>query len=160
MPFSYSAADKTYQDLTKPFARALTRALFETDRLRVIDPQRLDSTLIELKLPVGVPLDSSQVALVSKPLKAEVAVYGDIVSVQKTQEKKGNRVTESLEVTVEAKLVLAATAEILSTARGTGSASIRYREDAKPPSELLTNAALNDGAKKIAEQLVLQLTPK
>jgi hypothetical protein len=159
-PFGYGASDKAYADLPKPMGDSLSRALFETKRLRVIDRQRLDSTLQELQLPVGVPLDSSQIAKVCDKLKAEVAVYGQITSVQKEERKKGKRTVETLQVDAEAKLVFAKTAEILSTARASGSASVAYASDKRPPSELLTNAALADAAKQLAHQLVVDLQPK
>lgn len=160
MPFSYAASDPAYAALTTPLADKLTRALFDTKRLRVIDRQRLDTTLAELKLPVGVPLDSSQIATVCKQLKAEVAVYGAIPAVQHDEARKGNRVTETLAVTVEAKLVLAATAEVLSSGRATGSAAVKYREGSKPPAEVLHSAALADASAQVAQQLVLDLLPK
>lgn len=160
MPFSYTASDKAYAALAGPLGDALTTALIETKRLRMIDKARLESTLAELKLPAGVPLDSAQIATVCKALKAEVAAYGAVVAVQKEQQKKGGKVSESLAVTVEAKLVQASTAEILSNGRATGNAAVKYREGNAPPAEILTNAALSDAANQIAAQLVTELLPK
>ena len=160
MPFSYSASDKGYSELPAPFASKLSSALFETKRLRMIDRGRLDTTLTELKLPVGVPLDSSQIATVCKQLKAEVAIYGTILLVEKESEKYKGKVYETLSITAEAKLVQASTAEVLSKGGATGKASVKYKEGSAPPAEVLTNAALQDAAKQVAEQLVSDLTSK
>ena len=160
-PFAYLSSNKSYADIADPTADHISRALFATKRLRVIDRQRLKTTLIELKLPTdGTPLDSAQLAKVCLQLKAEVAVYGSIASVQKDERRKGKRTISSLKVEVEAKLVLSRTAEILSTARAVGSAQVSYRGDRRPPSDVLVNAALDDAAKQIAYQLVFELEPK
>ena len=160
MNFQYKASDKAYVDAPNAFADQLSRALFDTERLRVIDRQRLRAALDELKLPSDKPLDSAQIGIVAKQLKAEVAVYGDVLSVLKDSEEKKDRVTERMELTVDAKLVLSSTAEILSHGQATGMAVIRYKKNSPPPAEILLNAALADAAKQVATQLVTGLQPK
>jgi hypothetical protein len=160
MEFGYKASNKADQSIADSFAGRLSQALFDTKRLKVIDRERLKSALKELQLPVGIPLDSSQIATVCKQLKAKVAVYGDIITVQREQAQRGSRIIEKLLVTVDAKLVLADTAEILSRGEATGRAVIRYKPASKPPDEVLVNAALTNAAKQVARQLVIDLQPK
>lgn len=160
-PFAYAASDKAYADIAKSVDGHLSTELFATKRLRLIDRERLNTTLTELSLPAGgVPLDSAMIAKVCEKLKAEVAVYGQVLSVRKDEEKRKNRTTETLEIEIEAKLVFAKSAEMLSTSRAVGKAVVVYKDDKRPPSELLVSEALSDAAHQLAYQLVTELQPK
>lgn len=160
MNYGYLASNKEYLPMETGFPDELSRTLFDTQRLRVIDRARLMTSLGDASLPVDQPLNSEQMENVAKALKAEVTVYGDILSVQKDVENHKHRITERLLVTVDSKLVLSNTAEILSRGQATGSAVIRYKEGNPPPAEVLINAALKDAATKTAYLLVADLQPK
>jgi hypothetical protein len=157
MPFEVAAADKSIDGLSRLIADKLTSALFDTKRVRVIDPRRLETTLAEMKLPPDTILDAAQIAAVCKQLDVEEAVYGKVVTVLKQRRPGKRHTTDTLTVTIEAQLVAASTTEVIARARATGTATTTYDPDHAPPQEALVNQALTDAAGQAAVLLVKEL---
>lgn len=126
MPFSYNANLPEHASSVSGLADALAGALLRTDKLRLVERQRMETVLSELRLGATGVVDSKTATEVGKQLGAKLVVLGSIVSISVREEGRSVKIAEKtdrwVEIEAEARLVDVETGELMATGRAFGKA--------------------------------------
>ena len=164
MPFAYKADNAEYAGIEKGLADALASELVKRKKFRMIERNRIDVLLGEIKLQQTGLVDPSAAAQIGKQLGAEAYILGSIVSVSARDEwrsvKFAEKTTRWVDVEAEAKLVDIQTGEMLASGRAIGKSKTAEKHAfGGKAGELATVKSMTDKAvqnltEKLANDLV------
>lgn len=124
MPFAYKAENPEYAGIEKGLADALASELVKKKKFRMIERNRIDVLLQEIKLQQTGLVDPAAATQIGKQLGAQAYILGSIVSVSMRDEwrsvKFAEKTTRWVDVEAEVKLVDIETGEMLASGRATG----------------------------------------
>ena len=124
MPFAYKADNPEYAGIEKGLSDALASELVKTKKFRMIERDRIDVLLQEIKLQQTGLVDAAAAAQVGKQLGAQAYIFGSVVSVSARDEwrsvKFAEKTTRWVDVEAEVKLVDIQTGEMLASGRAVG----------------------------------------
>jgi curli biogenesis system outer membrane secretion channel CsgG len=124
MPFAFKADNLEYAGIEKGLADALASELVKKKKFRMIERNRIDILLEEIKFQQTGLVDPATAAQIGKQLGAEAYILGSVVSVSARDEwrsvKFAEKTTRWVDVEAEAKLVDVQTGEILASGRAMG----------------------------------------
>ena len=170
MPFAYTAQPQEFAGSVSGLADSLAGALVRTGRLRLVERQRVETVLQEVRQGMSGAVDSATAAKIGRQLGAEAVVIGAVVSVAVLDESRSMKFAEKadrwVEVVVEARMVAVETGELIAAAKAVGKAKSAQRqafggqlgELARP--EALVQKALQDIGEKHARELSRNVPPR
>ncbi|MBI4397020.1 MAG: hypothetical protein HY548_07995 [Elusimicrobia bacterium] len=164
MPFAYSVESAPeHAKSVGGLSDAVAGSLLRTGRFRMVERQRVDTVLKEVRLGQTGVIDSASAAAVGKQLGAQTVVLGAVVSLSVREEGRSVKIAEKttrwVEIEAEARLVDVETGELLAAGRAFGKAKSAEKhafggkigELASP--ESLVQQALQGLGEKLARDL-------
>ena len=165
--FQNLSGDKQYTSLLEPFNGNFIVALQKTQCFRLIERKRLNSLLNEHKLKMSGLIDPGKSAEIGKLLGIDAVLVGNLTSVNYNSDTKKAGIakteTEYIDVTVDARIVLIQTGEILASAKSHSYFENTFRSIGKVTTgekadlKLFVKQAIDTAADEIAEDLANQI---
>jgi curli biogenesis system outer membrane secretion channel CsgG len=167
MPFVYSASQPEYADSVAGLQSSLTAALFKTEKIRLVERQRMEAVAAELKLAMTGLTDMNTAMQVGKQLGAKYVILGSVTALSVKDEWRSVLIAEKtdriVEIEGEARMVDVQTGELMGAgkARNKTKSSEKHAfggkigELAKP--EAIIQSALPGLSDKLAAALVKNL---
>ncbi|MDP8219303.1 MAG: CsgG/HfaB family protein [Candidatus Theseobacter exili] len=163
MPFEDRTKDKRHPEIGKIIADQLTNDLFPYKRQRLIERIKIDSILKEANFQQSDYFKEGVIEKIGNQLGAELAVVGSVIDISEKKKKKSIGIASIedtvLLLTLEARVVLIKTGEILVISKWSGNersrrkrALIATTDDAKSWDELLTGL-IDEGSKEMAYEI-------
>ena len=119
--FANQTGDKSYDQLIGSVTGNMIDELQKTKAYRLIERQRLDTVLGELKLSMSGLMDSEKAKQVGKQLGVDAFIFGNLASVKYSRSKQSILIMwtegQQNEVSMDARLVKVETGEIVSSAK-------------------------------------------
>ena len=170
MPFAYSAQPQEYIKSVGGLPDALAGALVRTERVRLVERQRLESLAAEQKLSLSGAVDTNTAVKLGQMLGAQMVVLGAVTSVSVREEGRSVKFAEKtdrwVEVEVEARLVDIETGELLAAGRAIGKTSSAEKHafggtiGELASKESLVQQAVQGMGEKLAADLAKGIRPK
>ncbi len=124
MPFNYKAEDPKYAGVEAGLAQAVSSELVKKKVFRMIERERVDILLKELKYQQTGVVDSSTALELGKHLGAQAYLLGSVISVSVRDEWRSVKFAEKtvrfVDVEAEVKIVDIQTGEVLASGRSIG----------------------------------------
>jgi len=168
--FEDATKDKKFENLGDGIADQLVNEVFEHGKYRLIERKKLDLILEELNFQQSDYLKKDFASKIGEQLGAELMLVGNITEVSEKKNKKsiGIASIKSTEVTIslEARLVLIKTGEIMAISRWSGSDKISSRRALvavtgnENNTDALVYRILKQGVKQIAYDICLKAPKK
>ncbi|HOW89354.1 MAG TPA: CsgG/HfaB family protein [Elusimicrobiales bacterium] len=121
MPFVYSAPQPEYASSTAGLQSALTAALFETKRIRLVERQRMEAVAAELKLAMTGLTDANSAVQVGRQLGAKYVIMGSVTAISVKDEWRSVKIAEKtdriVEIEAEARMVDIQTGELAAAGK-------------------------------------------
>jgi curli biogenesis system outer membrane secretion channel CsgG len=121
MPFVYSAAQPEYASSVEGLQASLTAALFKTEKIRLVERQRMEAVAAELKLAMTGLTDSNSAVQLGKQLGAKYVIMGSVTSISVKDESRSVKIAEKtnrmVEVEAEARMVDIRTGELAAAGK-------------------------------------------
>jgi curli biogenesis system outer membrane secretion channel CsgG len=170
IPFQFKGEQKQYENLSKKMVDLAMDELFNTGRFRIVERNRIDAVLQELKLSQMGIIDSTVANNIGKQLGAEMILLGTLTSIKPIKKRDSLgvmwRETRGFEITLQARLIDIVHGELASTARATGmeaqeeKMALGAKTGVIAPEETLLNKALESAIKILIHDLAQKITPK
>ncbi len=169
-PFEDMTKDKKFKHLGNSIADQLVNEVFEFERYRLIERKKLDLVLEELNFQQSDYLKADFALKIGDQLGAELMLIGNIIEVSESKNKKSIGIASikstEISISLEARLVLIKTGEIMAISRWRGTDKISKKRAlvAVTGNENNTNALidkiLKKGVKHIAYDICLKASKK
>ncbi|HEY1406914.1 MAG TPA: CsgG/HfaB family protein [Spirochaetota bacterium] len=163
-----ATGEKIYDSIGESSTSLYIHELTKTDMFRIIERQRLEDILKEMKLSMTGLVDSSKMKQVGKILGADAVVFVELSSAQYTNSTKSlgssESVKELLKVVISARVVTIETGEVLASATDSSDYKNSYTklgEVAKTGTGMdrpkLVQKSISDSAPRLCDSVAKQM---
>jgi len=124
MPFAYSAPQPEYASSVSGLQSSLTAALFKTQKIRLVERQRMEAVAAEMKLAMAGLTDSDSALQLGKQLGAKYVIMGSVTALSVKDEWRSVKIAEKtdriVEIEAEARMVDIVTGELIAAGKAVG----------------------------------------
>jgi curli biogenesis system outer membrane secretion channel CsgG len=121
MPFVYSAPQPEYASSVQGLQASLTAALFKTEKIRLVERQRMEAVAAELKLAMTGLTDANSAMQLGKQLGAKYVIMGSVTALSVKDEWRSVKIAEKtdriVEIEAEARMVDIQTGELAAAGK-------------------------------------------
>jgi curli biogenesis system outer membrane secretion channel CsgG len=118
--FKNQTGDTENDSLAKGLAGSFINELQKTKKFRIIERERLESLLTELKLNMSGMVDAENAKQIGKQLGVDALIFGNLSAIKYSQNKQTILIMytegQKTEVSLDARIVKVETGEVLATA--------------------------------------------
>ena len=169
MPFVYSASQPEYASSVEGLQSSLTAALFKTEKIRLVERQRMEAVAAEMKLSMTGLTDSNSAMQLGRQLGAKYVVMGSVTALSVKDEWRSVKIAEKtdriVEIEAEARMVDIQTGELIAAGKAVNKSKSSEKHAfggkigtlAKP--EAIIQSALQGLADKLAHDMAKTIRP-
>ena len=169
MPFVYSAPQPEYASSVDGLQSSLTAALFKTEKIRLVERQRMEAVAAEMKLSMTGLIDSNSAMQLGKQLGAKYVIMGSVTALSVKDEWRSIKIAEKtdriVEIEAEARMVDIQTGELMAAGKASSKSKSSEKHAfggkigtlAKP--EAIIQKAVQGLADKLAKDLAKTIRP-